>query len=260
MGFIPATDLPCTVLNPIPHLDQYLIDLNTNDAFESFNQLADSLLANQPPCSPLSECSFSTNELCSPANSQWLSSSSLSSSSSSSFPSSSNPSSPETSDSTFSPSSSTSFASSSSYPSPQSSPFNPASAESSSRTSSIVNRRKSYPVKGDRRLKNASAAEKYRKRVKGRHCSLMQQMEREQERNSRLKRDLASKLSLYREFVTLLANNTTQLDQDLASLGSKSLSTILSDVCWPSCWLDEEVRLELETRWNTFQQVLQANR
>lgn len=206
---------------------------------ESFNQLADSLLANQPPCSPLSECSFSTNEP-SPANSQWLSS---------------NPSSPGTSEQTFSSSSSTS-SSASHCSSPLSS--NPASvASSQSSLSGII--RKSGSGKGDRRLKNASAAEKYRNRVKGRRYTLVQQMDRELERGNRLRRDLASKLSLYREFVTLLANNTTQFDQDLASLGSKSLSSILSDTCCPPTSLDEEVRCELETRLNTFQQILHPN-
>lgn len=82
-------------------------------------------------------------------------------------------------------------------------------------------------------------------------------MEKEQEKNERLKRDLKSKLSLYREFITLLAQNTTQLDRDLANLGFKSLSTVLSDVCKPpSCSLDEELRAEFEAQMETFQQIL----
>lgn len=257
MGFIPVTDLPCTVLNPIPHLDQYLIDLNSEDSLESFNQLADLVLANQPPCSPtlsdtfsFSACVFSPEN-----NSQWLSSSASSSSSS---PSQSNPSSPETSSecaSSFVASPLTQLEISGSSASP------PASIASSQTTSSMSRKKTNCLLakrsRGDRQIKNASAAEKYRKKIKGRHGTLLQQMQKEQERNERLKRDLKSKLSLYREFITLLAQNTTQLDRDLANLGFKSLSTVLYDVCkQPSCSLDEELRAELETQLNTFQQIL----
>lgn len=247
MGFIPVTDLPCSLSNPISHLDPYLIDLDVSDALESFNQLADSVLANQPPCSPLSESSFSSDES-SPSNSQWLSS---------------NLNSPDTSEHTYSPSSSTSF-SSSAFSSPSSS--NPASVASSHDSDDEGRgerrgrrRRRRNSGRGDRKVKNASAAEKYRKRVKGRHSSLLQQMEKEQERNNILKRDLESKMTLYREFVALLAQNTTNQDLDLASLGSQSLSKILTNVFWPQCPVDEDIRLELETQLSTFQQIIQSN-
>lgn len=83
---------------------------------------------------------------------------------------------------------------------------------------------------GRRRRKNANAAEKYRKKLKGIDCRLIEQMDREMERNSHLRRDLSHKLSLYRELVSLLARNVDQSDLHLASLGFRSVSSVVS-VC-----------------------------
>lgn len=108
-----------------------------------------------------------------------------------------------------------------------------------------------------KRKKNASAAEKYRKRVKGRNSGLVKIMSYEQARNNELKRELNAKLSLYREFVALLANNTCRDDLDLAEFGTKSLSNVLISVCdSTNTAFEKEVYVELQARLETFKSIL----
>lgn len=124
------------------------------------------------------------------------------------------------------------------------------SSSSSSRSSRASSARS--PRVGERRQKNASAAEKYRRKLKGRECSLAEQVEREEERNERLKREIEAKLALYREFVDLLASNTSPNDLGLASMGSKSLSAVLTGV------LSGRADEELQRRLAQFQQILSS--
>lgn len=81
-----------------------------------------------------------------------------------------------------------------------------------------------------RRSKNASAAEKYRRRLKGREFCLRSEMESEEEKNDKLKREYESKLALYREFVDLLARNTSFRDGDLANFGLNSIKFVLNNL------------------------------
>lgn len=81
-------------------------------------------------------------------------------------------------------------------------------------------------------------------------------MEIELERNAHLKRDVRSKLTLYREFISLLARNTGYGDLDLADIGSKSISNILSDACHSSTELDEEIHCGLLEQLENFQHIL----
>lgn len=75
--------------------------------------------------------------------------------------------------------------------------------------------------------KNATAAERYRRKLKGHKSSLAEQIELEESRQQRLRQQIEYKLSLYREFVELLARNTGQQDEELAELGEKSLLNVL---------------------------------
>lgn len=173
----------------------------------------------------------------------------------------------------WSPCSSTWSTSTSGASSPAPSAYFSSSASSTSSTSSG----KSKLAKGGRRTKNASAADRYRKRLKGRDCGLAQQMERELERNARLRRDLESKLALYREFIQLLAFNTSKSDADLAQLGSRSLTTILEALQdlsslnnrpsagsdddddnddYDELLIDEDIRFELEAQQARFKRII----
>lgn len=81
---------------------------------------------------------------------------------------------------------------------------------------------------GSLRTRNATAAERYRTKLKGRQCGLEMQMEVEERRNIELRKLLESKLSLYREFVNLLANNLQDQDEELALLGCRSIEQTLT--------------------------------
>lgn len=84
-------------------------------------------------------------------------------------------------------------------------------------------------------------------------------MERELERNAKLRREMESKLALYREFMQLLAFNTSKSDADLAQLGSRSLAKILSSLQGLTCaadTIDDETRFELEAQQARFQRII----
>lgn len=76
---------------------------------------------------------------------------------------------------------------------------------------------------------NATAAERYRLKLKGRQCGLEKLVELEERRNAELRRLLESKLSLYREFIYMLANNLQDRDVELASIGCRSIEQIFAD-------------------------------
>lgn len=108
-----------------------------------------------------------------------------------------------------------------------------------------------------RREKNATAAERYRRKLKGKRCNLEVEEEVERELNEKLKRQVESKLELYREFIILLAQNTQLGDLDLASLGLNSVLEVISDVCRPSsAWLEPTRRLEFELQAEVFNNIL----
>lgn len=234
MGFI-ASGVPCDLLpwpqiEPINHLAPYLTDLDLSDAVESFGQLADNILSDgynrsgSPP-SITSSISSSSSSCQSPAISDFSAVSS-----------------PAPSDQT--------YCSVSSY-----NLFSPASEYHQDEDRDRPRSNKE-PSADDRRRNNASAAEKYRKKLKGRQWKLDQQMHKELKRNAQLKREIRSKLSLYREFVSLLAHNTGYNDLDLADLGSKSLSAIMSNLCHPPTDLDDEIYCELSEPLETFRHIL----
>lgn len=87
-------------------------------------------------------------------------------------------------------------------------------------------------------------------------------MERELERNARLRRDLEAMLALYREFVQLLAFNTSKSDADLAQLGLRSLANTLGSLRQLSGSnaaadsIDDDTRFELEAQQARFQRIL----
>lgn len=234
MGFIasgvPCDSLPWPQIEPINHLAPYLTDLDLSDAVESFGQLADNILSDgynrsgSPPSSTSSISPFSSS--CqSPAISDYSAVNS-----------------PAPSDRT--------YYSASSY-----NLFSPAS-EYHQDECGDRQRPNREPSADDRRRNNASAAEKYRKKLKGRQWKLDQQMDRELKRNAKLKGEVRLKLSLYREFVSLLAQNCGYNDLDLADLGLKSLSTILSNLCHPPTDLGAEVYCELSEQLETFRHIL----
>lgn len=238
MGFI-ASSVPCDLLpwpqlEPINHLAPYLTNLDLNDAVESFSQLADYILldASVEPESPPSISSSSSASICSSSFSQSPAISDLPAVSS-----------PAPSDQTY-------------YSVSSSNTFSPASEYLRHRERGRSGSYKKEAANNNRRLNNNSAADKYRKKLKGRQCKLDQQMEKELKRNAQLKREVRSKLSLYREFVSLLAHNTGYEDLDLADIGLKSLSTILSNLCQPSTDLDDEIYCELSEQYETFQHIL----
>lgn len=223
-----------------PQLAPYLDGLNVCDAVESFNKLADRLLA-----VPSSQQSYLSPA--SPSSCGWLSASSACSSMASS---------PAPSDRTsaYSTSSWSSF----------SGPASVASSRSSSCGSSVsktrTSRNKCRKPVGERRQKNATAAERYRQKLKGQESSLADQELDERERNTRLRRDVEAKLTLYREFIALLAQNTTCYgDLDLAQMGSRSLASVLAQAQQPSTLLDRELNTELQAHLAHFQQIQQAS-
>lgn len=246
-------DWPLDVLGePIPHLEPYLHELSADEAIAGLNQLADSVLwptaghahPGPAPASCASASSPQWRPVWSPgADSSQTSNFWLSSSSSSTFSVSSGPASVA-----------------SSYDS---------ASSSASPTTTVRRGRRSAGSSGKRRGDNAKAAERYRDRLKGRQCGLLEQTRREQERNARLRRELETKLSLYREFVSLLANNTSSADVHLASLGSRSVSAILSQVLDENYLDDGEERrrqvghsdelLELRQQLSRFRLILAAN-
>lgn len=235
-------------------LAPYLKNLDVDDAVESFGQLADQLLSQETRghlvCSyttttPIDE--FNPNLYFNPIQQQqqqqqpWPITTNHPSSSSSS--SSSQASSPAPSDQYYSSQPASYFCSSSSSSSSLSS-SGPASVASSCDSRDEFHQSGSSPGRSGRRKhrdgsssssrdlrqKNASAAEKYRRRLKGRERVLMREMEREQARNAKLRKQIEAKLALYKEFVMLLASNTCNQDADLAKLGSQSLSAIIGQV------------------------------
>lgn len=187
---------------PIAHLDPYLsgIDLATTD--ESLDKLTGHGQAPQVSSPP--PCRLSQHWASSPSCSSLISSSA-----------GSPPESPLVRQQ--SQSSTSSWA-----------PLSPASSCSSSRWSrqagSGSKRARQTPYE---RSRNASATERYRLRLKGRKCNLQELVELEEQRNSELRRLLESKLSLYREFVQMLANNLQDEDIELATVGSRSIEAIL---------------------------------
>lgn len=133
--------------------------------------------------------------------------------------------------------------------------FAPSPGSTTAAGSSRSARRRGPKEPSNRRQKNANAAERYRKKIKGHRFTLAEEVEREEERNASLRRDVESKLTLYREFVSLLARNTHQNDRELASLGSRSLSNILGNICTPNLFNGQE-RVELMEYLKGFQNIL----
>lgn len=109
--------------------------------------------------------------------------------------------------------------------------------------------------KRGKRSKNASAAEKYRRRLKGKESRLKSEIEREEARNRQLRRQFESKLALYSEFIDLLAKNTSYQDSELANLGLNSLSMILFDLKAKTGFWDEQVADELSKKYAIFKSI-----
>lgn len=238
-----------------PHLGPYLADIDLPDAVESFAQLADKLIYQQQS-NPLNYNNSTNNDNSCESMSTYVPSSS---SPLLSAPSSSSPAlsdyrsswSPPTSSS--SPLSSSMSSRSSQYdgsygsyigssgPSsvasslachdPSSRPISSRSSSSRSSTSSSsstgISRTATGRAPEKRKRKNATAAERYRHKLKGRKFSLAEQVEQEEARQQRLRRQIESKLILYKEFVDLLARNTSSQDEELAEIGEKSLLNVL---------------------------------
>lgn len=227
-------------------LSAYLDDLgNFNEALESFARLADSLAAIggkasvgsddiQQVCvaSPASSCGFGGYSQANYAN----------------YPESVR----------YSYSASTSSQHSGGSGSPCSSDWFCDSPASETRARSITNQPKQTPNSStaDRRSKNANAAEKYRRRLKGHEFRLKTEMEQEEAKNKQLKRQLQSKLALYCEFVDLLAQNTSYQDGDLANLGMNSLELVLSDLKDKFGIWDDRVAQDLYKKYAKFKSIL----
>lgn len=83
-----------------------------------------------------------------------------------------------------------------------------------------------------RRRRNARAAERYRKRQRGSRASLGAQLEFEEQRKRQLEARLGLNLTLYLEFVRLLARRASELANgaELASLGSQSVGRVLGEL------------------------------
>jgi len=111
--------------------------------------------------------------------------------------------------------------------------------------------------RGRRRQNNASAAKNYRRKVKGRAVSLAEELELERRRNSQLRGQLGAKLALYREFVSLLAENMHSQDRQLAAMGARSLAAVLGGTSAPKLSeLDSELCYELELQLDKFERIL----
>lgn len=122
-------------------------------------------------------------------------------------------------------------------------------------------RRRGSATGEGRRRRNATAAERYRKRLKGRRSGLTEELELEQERNRKLRQSLEAKLVLYREFADLLAENTRdeRLDGELANIGARSLANILQFIWPPNERLaDQQQRLQLENLLAHFERLQRA--
>lgn len=187
--FDSLNQLPVPQMEPVAHLSRYLDGLNVSAALESFNRLAEALAL---PAEQASS-SFAT---------QFLDPSSPTSSSTSGSWSSSNYNSSELG----SPSSRSS------------SSFGGSSSSSKKRAKA---REKALFQKS-----NASAAERYRRKVRGINCTLTDQLFKEERRNLKLISELEVKLALYREFLSLLSNKLESGDRQLASAGLRSAQEV----------------------------------
>lgn len=139
--------------------------------------------------------------------------------------------------------------------SPASSGRSSASGTGSCGVSSYGSSERDY---GTRRKKNASAAGKYRRRLKGRQRGIHVDLEMEEIKNRQLRHQLESKLDLYREFVDLLAQNTNQEDTHLASKGLDSLRTVLSELRDQTNGFagHEQAACDLHEKYVKFQEIL----
>lgn len=285
MECVTLSQLPVPQLEPIQQLAPYLSGLDVTEALEDFNKLADLVLSDgqQSQSSFFSESSpsssfdgypndsssyvfypsFINRQIHSPGGSSCQSSQWLSSCANSPTPSdilySASHRHHSSSSSAVSNSSGASWCSSSVF---SSSPASVASSingdgepASNSTRSDDCHDVHSTANSGSRRKKNATAAERYRRKLKGRKCGLVEELEREQERNAKLRRGLESKMTLYNEFVALLARQTSETDCELATLGSKSLSNVLADICAPNL-ISSEQRYELTRHLEHFQAIL----
>lgn len=189
--------LPLPQMEPLAQLEPYLCNLNVSEALRSFHRLADSL--EDPSVTSLSDYSAANSP-----NSHYTSSLA---SPSSSF-------------------SSSASCYSSTYGSELDSPlgFNSDQAE------------KQGSGKGRRRLKGSSkccksnataaAAKRYRNKVSGINSSLRDELTREERRNAKLRDQLETKLTLYKEFLSLLSDKLQVDDFQLAQLGLKSVEKV----------------------------------
>lgn len=232
-------------LEPIQQLAPYLSGLNVTEALDGFTKLADKILTSgeqQADVELLADSSFYLR-IDSPgglscSDSQWLS--------------------PFSSDSsTRSCPSSTGFSSGANSPAPSDTCPSSSSSSCSSPCGSSSRRRNRRAPSDSRRRNNATAAERYRQRLKGRKSGLGEQLDEQLERNQRLRRQVEGKLTLYKEFVALLARQTHREDRELANLGCKSLSLVLSELAAsPGLHVDVEQRRELLDHLQHFQSVL----
>lgn len=230
MSSLALRHLDACPLEPIQQLAPYLSGLDVSEALDGFTKLADKILmAGEQPGEP--DDSFHL-QVDSPgglscSSSQWLSPASSGTSSSCS--------------------------SGANSPAPS---WQSCSSYSSSSSGCGRRARGERAPTESRRRNNATAAERYRQKLKGRKRGLGEQLTEQLERNQRLRRQLEAKLSLYKEFAALLARQTAADDRELASLGCRSLGLVLAELASPPGLLDLEQRRELLDHLRHFQSVL----
>jgi len=116
-----------------------------------------------------------------------------------------------------------------------------------------------------RKRRNASAAERYRRKLKGRRTGLELEMEQQAERNKSLRRQIGAKLALYGEFVALLAEKSGPKNCSLASIGERSLASVLETVAGQKDGVELQLELDrsaeqLAAHLAHFRQIISACR